>query len=168
MKTFLAVLIAVTLVGCAGTAEPPKTLDAANEFKPMIEKLMAAWETLDVSKPAAFYAKDPGLTFFDIAPLKYEGWQQYSDGFKKVCADWKSVKLTLDPDLKATQNGNVAWVTYTLSFVIEPKSGETMKGQARATDIFEKRGNDWLIVHEHYSAPMPEEPPKPPAKGKKK
>jgi ketosteroid isomerase-like protein len=39
-----------------------------------------------------------------------------------------------------------------------------MKGEARSTDIFEKRGNDWVIIHEHVSVPMPEPPPPAPAK----
>jgi len=38
---------------------------------------------------------------------------------------------------------------------------------ARWTTVWEKRGNNWLIVHDHFSAPLPEPPPKPAATKKK-
>ena len=158
----------LTLAGC-GTAptEPAKSQDATSELKPIVEKVLAAWSTLDPKNPAPYYAKDAGLAFFDIAPLKYSGWAEYEAGFQKLASGWKSMKLTLHPDLQAARNGNIAWATYTATFEIEPKEGAAMKGDARSTDVFEKRGNDWIIVHEHVSAPMPEPPPPAAAPGKK-
>ncbi|HSB16800.1 MAG TPA: hypothetical protein VLE22_20280 [Bryobacteraceae bacterium] len=34
------------------------------------------------------------------------------DPGQKVAEAWKSMKLTLDKDLQATRNGNIAWTTY--------------------------------------------------------
>ena len=150
----LVVLIAACLSGRGNAADAGKTQDATAEFRPRVEKVLAAWATLDPSKAAAYYAKDPDLVFFDIAPLKYTGWKDYEAGFRQTVADWKSLKLTLGPDFKAYSSGNVAWATYTVSFEIEPRSGDTMRGEARGTGIFEKRGDGWLIIHEHVSAPM--------------
>ena len=155
----LPLLLLLTFVGCSSFApEAPKRQDAAAELKPVIEKVLAAWTSLDAKNPAPFYAKDAGLTFYDIAPLKYAGWAEYEAGFQKVAATWKSIKLSLNSDLQATRNGNIAWASYTVAFEIEPKEGAAMKGDARTTDIFEKRGNDWIIIHEHVSLPMPETP----------
>jgi ketosteroid isomerase-like protein len=157
MNRIAPFLLLVTLAGCGSApSEPLKSQDAVSELKPIVEKLLPAWATLDTKNPAPFYAKDAGLTFYDIAPLKYTGWADYAAGFQKIAGTWKSLKLTLNPDLQATRNGNIAWATYTAAFEIEPKEGPVMKGEARATDIFEKRGNDWVIIHEHISAPMPE------------
>jgi len=165
MNKTVPFLLMLTLAGC-GTAptEPAKSQDATSELKPIVEKLLAGWATLDTKNPAPFYAKDAGLSFYDIAPLKYTGWADYEAGFQKVAGSWKSMKLTLNPDMQATRNGNIAWATYTAMFEIEPKEGAVMKGEARSTDIFEKRGNDWVIIHEHVSVPMPEPPPPAPAK----
>jgi ketosteroid isomerase-like protein len=158
-------LLLLALASCgSGPTELAKGQDATAEFKPIVEKLLAAWSTLDTKNPAPFYAKDAGLTFYDIAPLKYTGWAEYEAGFQKIAGSWKSIKLTLNPDLQATRNGNYAWATYTATFEVVPKEGEPMKADARSTDIFEKRGDDWVIIHEHVSAPMPEPPPPPPAK----
>ncbi len=167
MKTTLSLVTLLLLASCAPAPEPAKTVDATAEFKPLIEKLLAGWSSLDMKNVAPFYAKDAGLAFYDVAPLKYSGWAEYEAGFQKISADWKSLKLTLNPDLRAARNGNIAWATYTAAFEIEPKQGAVMKGEARNTDVFERRGNDWIIIHEHVSAPMAEAPPAP-AEAKKK
>ena len=160
MKKLLVVLASAWLAGCAGDQTAMKPQDATAFFKPDFDKIYAAWSTLDPSKAASFYAKDPNLAFFDVSPLKYKGWQEYENGFKQAAADWKSMQVTLDPDFHATQLGNIAWATYTLDFVIQPKTGDVIRAQARGTDVLEKRGDQWLIVHEHISVPMMQEQPK--------
>jgi ketosteroid isomerase-like protein len=109
-----------------------------------------------------FYAKDAGLAFFDVMPLKYRGWQDYQDGFQKIAAGYRSLDITVAPDFHATQAGDVAWVTYTLDLVMQPTTGDAVKVEARGTDILEKRGEEWMIVHEHVSVPMAQEQPKEP------
>jgi ketosteroid isomerase-like protein len=109
-----------------------------------------------------FYAKDADLAFFDITPLKYKGWQDYQDGFQKIAAGYKSIDITVAPDFHATQAGDIAWVTYTLDLVMQPTTGDAVKVEARGTDILEKRGEEWMIVHEHVSVPMAQEQPKEP------
>jgi hypothetical protein len=39
-----------------------------------------------------------------------------------------------------------------------PKAGAHEPLEARGTVIWEKRDKDWLIVHEHFSAPAPKTP----------
>ena len=151
----------IVLTGCANA--PARTEDATAEIKPLMEKMAVAWATLDPSKVAQYYAKEVGLAFYDIAPLKYTGWQEYQDGTQRAFADWKSMTWTIGPDLKAYKNGNIAWVTFTSTYEITPKTGDLIKLAGRTTEVLEKRGQDWVIVHDHESVPMPEAPP-PPAK----
>lgn len=166
MKKLLIVLATVWLAGC-GDSDANKPKDATSFFRPHMEKVYSAWSTLDASKPAMFYAKDASLAFFDVTPLKYKGWQDYEDGFRKIAAGYKSLDITISPDFHATQAGDVAWVTYTLDLVMQPHDGDPLKVQARGTDILEKRGEEWMIVHEHVSVPMAMEQPKePPHKAK--
>ena len=167
MKKLLALIAGSwMLVGCGG---PDKPVDATAEVRPFMEKVYANWQSMDIAKIAPYYAKDASLVYFDIAPLQYKGWAEYESGFRKASADWKSLQVTFDPGLKASKSGNIAWVTYTLSLVITPKEGEPIKAQARGTDILEKRGENWVIIHEHVSVPMAETapPPAPQAKAAK-
>ena len=169
MKKTLIAMLAVWLASCGGPVEPAKTVDATAELKPLMEQMIADWTTLDPSKAAQYYARDAGLVFYDVAPLKYTGWREYEEGSKKVFSTWKSIKITINPDFKAYKNGNVAWATFTSKFEITPKTGKAIKGEGRNTEVLEKRGKDWFIVHEHGSAPMPDPPPPPsPAKKAKK
>jgi len=57
------------------------------------EKMFAAWSGLDPAEAAPFYAKDPGLVFFDIAPMKYTGWAEIASGVPKILAAYRSLKL---------------------------------------------------------------------------
>jgi ketosteroid isomerase-like protein len=164
---FLPVVLAACLL--AGCGDAPKTENATADLKPHMAKVYAAWSTLDVDKVAPYYAKDPGLVFYDIAPFSFKSWSGYAEGSKQTFAGWKSVTLDV-ADVQASRRGDTAWATYTLNFNIVPKTGEPMKGSARGTDILEKRGENWVIVHEHVSVPMmepqKEEPKKQAAKPK--
>lgn len=129
-----------------------------------MERVYAAWSTFDPANAAPFYAKEANLVFFDVAPMKYQGWQAYEDGFKQVARDWQSGKVSLGPDFTASRRGDTAWVTYTAHLDLTLKNGQKMTPDVRGTDVLERRGSDWLIVHEHVSVPMPEPPAAPPAK----
>ena len=168
MNRLVPFSLLLLLGGCAATPpESPKDQDVSAEFKPRVEKTLAGWSTMDSKNVAPYYAKDPGLTFFDVAPLKYSGWAEYDKGFQEMIAAWKSVKITLG-DFKATRNGNVVWAVYTAPVEIQPKQGALMKGVTRNTDIFEKKGDDWLITHEHVSLPFEAPPPPKPMPAKTK
>lgn len=158
-------LLLLGLTGCATDTNTPKKEEASvqpqdvtAEFRTLSDKMTAAWSTLDPSNAAPYYAKDPDLAFFDATPLKYKGWQEYADGFSKAVADWKSMTITINPDFRATREGNVVWATCTAHFEMTPKKGAAKSLDARMTEIWEKRGDTWLSVHEHVSVPMPETP----------
>lgn len=126
------------------------------EFKTLIAQYYAAWSTLDPDKAAKYYAKDADLVFFDVAPLKYNAWSEYRAGVIKAFTEvMSSGKLTPNNDLKINQRGNLVWTTVTFHLSATPKAGGSMEIECRHTAIWEKRGNKWLIVHEHVSAPLP-------------
>ncbi len=41
------------------------------------------------------------------------------------------------------------------------KDGTKQSFEARWTMVWEKRGKDWIIAHDHYSVPAPPPPPRP-------
>ena len=133
----------------------------APDFKALLQKTAAAWESLDPTKAAPFYAKDATLAFFDFAPMKYTGWKEYEAGSVKTFSGFSSLKVRFNDDVRAQRAGNVSWGTGTGHADVVSKDGSKMPLDFRFTTVWEKRGNDWLIVHEHYSVPLPE--PAPPA-----
>src|SRR5262249_4804324 len=99
--------------------------------------------------------KDAGLMFFDIAPLKYDSWAEYAKGVQAILDQHQSIKLTRNNDTKIHRAGNTVWATSTIAAELVMKAdGKRMTPTLRWTVIFEKRGKDWLIVHEHVSMPQ--------------
>ena len=139
----------------AKTAPERKAAQPAQPFRELVEKLFSAWETLDPAKAAPFYAKEADLVFYDITPLKYTGWEEYARGVQRTFADYASFKGTVGEDFRVTQRGNSAWATVTWHAELLRKDGGKEALDGRYTVVWEKRGKDWLIVHEHMSAPMP-------------
>jgi len=151
----LVVMLAAAPLG----AQAQKPTGAAAEVEKTLRATMDAWATLDPAKAAPFYAKDAGLVFFDLAPLKYAGWSEYEAGTKALFATFASVRMTPGPDLTVHPAGNWAWATSTVKADVTMKDAATpeaakMSLEARWTTILEKRAGTWTIVHEHLSAPI--------------
>lgn len=165
MLRLLAVAALALLPAAAAPAlcQPAKqsVRSSATVDRAKLEQVMAAWATLDVSKPARFYAKDPGLVFYDVAPRKYVGWAEYASGSVEMFKTVKSLTLKLSDDAQVHVAGKTAWATATVDGEMVNKDGSSLKVDARWTSVWEQRGSDWLIVHEHFSMPLPEPTAKP-------
>ena len=46
-------------------------------LRDLVPRIVASWETFDLAKIEPYYATDPDLTYFDLAPLKYDNWAEY-------------------------------------------------------------------------------------------
>jgi ketosteroid isomerase-like protein len=124
------------------------------EIQATLEKLYAAWSDLDPAKAAPFYAKDADLVFFDVAPMKYNAWAGYAAGVPQAFAAYRSGKFTLNDDLRVHRKGNWAWATATWQAELAEKDGSKEHLEGRYSAVLEKRGEQWLVVHEHMSVPL--------------
>ena len=135
----------------------PAAADDTSQFKALVDDMYAAWNTWTTEAPAKYFAKDADLVFFDIAPLKYDGWSGYAKGVEEnFFSKASSGKLTPHDDLRVVRRGRVAWGTLTFRIDVTFKNGQEWSAEGRDTLIWEKRGKDWLCVHEHVSVPLPE------------
>jgi ketosteroid isomerase-like protein len=150
-RLFVAVLVVSTF--CLPVLAQKKSAD---DFEGLIKSYYAAWNTLNPDNVSFMYAKDADLVFFDIAPLKYSGgWREYSDNFKKnVGPGFSSLVLTPNNDVKVRRNGNMALTTLTFHLSAKQTDGTALEFDARHTIVWEKRGERWLIIHEHISKPL--------------
>jgi ketosteroid isomerase-like protein len=150
--------VVLALVGGCVTFVGARAQQRATEgatFRKLIDGYCAAWSTANPDNPAKFYAQDDGLVFYDLAPFSYHGWKEYHDGVQKAFFDNASaVKLTAGKDLKVTRRGNIAWMTVPMHLSVTAKDGKQTEAEVRYTGIWERRGSNWLIVHEHLSVPM--------------
>jgi ketosteroid isomerase-like protein len=124
------------------------------QFKSLAYKLWTGWDSLDPSKVADFYSKDPNNVYFDISPLKFKGWSEYAEVAGKSLAGAGGAKWSPNgDDFSVIKSGDLAVTTLTMNLLFTNKSGVTTKMQVRDTDVWELQGNKWLIVHEHVSVP---------------
>jgi ketosteroid isomerase-like protein len=153
---FLYVLIAFFggLLTFVGARAQQKATDDAT-FRTLIDGYCKAWSSGNPDNAAKYYAKDSSLTFYDLAPFSYTGWKQYSEGTHELFStNVDSITLTADKDLKVTRHGNIAWTTVSMHAFAKMKNGTTLDTPVRYTGIWERRGKDWVLVHEHLSAPI--------------
>jgi ketosteroid isomerase-like protein len=158
LQRFISVslcLLALTLSGFAQSKKPgmKKSMAGAIPDKAYLQKIWDGWSTLDTANVANFYAAGPHV-YFDIAPLKYDSWDEYEKGVKNVVSGYKSAKFTLNDDVSIHPHGDLVWATATLKEEMTSKTGKVEMGNFRWTVIFENEGGKWLIVHEHVSAPL--------------
>ena len=158
MKTKVSGIAGTLVVGIVAGWGLAATKTAAKEpdFRAMQAEVDRAWCTLNAANAAPYYAKEPDKTFFDVAPLKYQGWAEYQAGAQKAFLDGaKSMKFITKGDDRVTRSGDVAWMTRTLHISADMKEGKPLELDCRDTVLWHRQGGKWLIAHEHVSAPLP-------------
>jgi ketosteroid isomerase-like protein len=153
-RPLLAFALALSLAGYTAPAHA-----ADPDFKAMMRKVLDAWQTLDPTKAGVYYSKESDTVYYDVFPLKYTGWNAYAAGTKDTFQDWTSLTVSLNDDAWIERHGDVAITAVTGRGEVVEKSGKTSSIELRWTAFWEKKGNDWLISHDHLSAPLPMGPP---------
>ena len=157
MRTLTLLLVLALAASLAPVIAQTDTQGAqvTQELKALMQKITDAWCTLDPSKAAPYYVTEGKHIFYDISPLKYTGWKEYADTTQRMFAGVSSLKITLGNDVQTHRRGNVAWGTATWKMELVSKDGKKETPEGRWTVIWEKRGDNWLVVHEHLSVPAP-------------
>jgi ketosteroid isomerase-like protein len=155
MRRFWTVLLLAGVCLACLLAADSRGQQNEQALRALVPKIVASWETFDLSKIEPFYAADTDLTFFDLAPLKYNNWAEYRATVPKVLFEPNSsIKLKVNDDLRVHSRGGLAWATFTFGADITPKQGAASHLEGRWTMVLEKRAKGWIVVHEHVSAPL--------------
>jgi ketosteroid isomerase-like protein len=124
----------------------------------LMSRIIAAWNTGDPANAAPFYDKEPANVYFDFAPLEYKGWNEFDAGVRQALAMFQSLKFALHDRARVHRAGGTAWGTATWTAQGKLNNGNLVSLQGRWTCIWEKRGANWRVVHEHFSVPWMPEP----------
>lgn len=149
-------LVAMALLPGSGRGARAKAPQAV--FGSLLSRYCRLWnaaaQARDPSKAAPLYAKDSGLVFYGLGESEYRGWSAYGKGIESALFDnATSLRFAPGGDVRVTKKGNVAWTTATVHVSIVWADGRDQELDAQQTAVWEKRGNRWLIVHEHLSSP---------------
>lgn len=166
-RAFIAFcLLALTLSSAAQNTAPTQSKAAPAKSEAMapvdrayLQSIWDGWASADIEKQGRFYAQGAGHLFFDVAPLKYNSWEEYKAGVAPSLKDSPKVTYTLSDDLQIHPAGPYTWVAGTLDMAGASAKGEAQKLTLRWTAVLEQQDGRWVITHEHVSAPaeMPEQ-----------
>ena len=147
-----------------GKDAPLVRLPEKDQIDLSISEMLAAWQIGDAALLHRYYADDVIVTRGDWnAPIV--GWTNYLQAYQEQRARTQAALLNRT-NTYIQVSGNVGWATYQWDFRGTVDNAPS-SAQGHTTLIFEKRGDRWLIVHNHTSlaappassAPLPEKKP---------
>ena len=111
--------------------------------KEMTESMTGLQSTKHWSKDALW---------FDIPAFASRGVQPALKFFDKVFSNFESCKVDI-LEMDTVVNGNMGIVCTVQQVNVVMKNGEKKSMFVRETDCFEKRTNEWQLIHQHASVP---------------
>lgn len=152
-RFFFASLASVALALALGVVLAGRSAEtAANDeadIRAVIAQHVKARETGDVALAEKLWAHDDASTVAEGGSFNY-GWTEFRDHhLRPEFEAMKNVKFAVE-DIKIHIKGAMAWTTFSYKISGEYK-GRAFDNTGAATMVLEKRGRDWLIVHEHTS-----------------
>ena len=114
----------------------------------LISEMLGAWQVGDVDKLHKCIADDISVVNGFWAPPVI-GWDNYLAQYKLQRARSQQVRLDRTNTL-IRLSGKFAWASYQWDFsaVVD---GQPDAAQGQTTLVFEKRGDAWVVVHNHTS-----------------
>jgi ketosteroid isomerase-like protein len=92
------------------------------------------------------------VLWFDIPAFVSKGVQPAVKMFDRVFSSFQSCKIDL-LDTEVMMNDQMGIVCTIQKVNITMKNGESKLILVRETDVFEKRNDQWQIIHQHASVP---------------
>lgn len=113
---------------------------------------VTAWNALDFDRLTQLY--HPNCLIFDsMPPPAYAGWDEFRATVEPVMRSFSRFRLeTFDRVSRAFQriDDRIGWVgsRYEIEAQID---GQPYRASGRWTEIYEKRENEWKLIHLHSS-----------------
>ena len=134
------------------TPPPNPTASMSDEQKIdyTIGQMLAAWQVGDTAGMHKYFTEDVSVVAGTWTPPAM-GWTNYLAAYQVQRARMQQVRMERSNTLiRIAPSGNVAWACYQWEFS-GMVDGAASAADGQTTLIFEKRGDDWLIIHNHTS-----------------
>jgi ketosteroid isomerase-like protein len=143
----LCFAIAFTLSYAASNDNDNAARDAIRQ---QIAKYTAALDAADIDLASQVWRTSADVSF--IHPGGHaRGWQEVKGIYKFFGLQFSERKLTVR-DVSIHVHGESAWAEFYWHFdAKQSKDGLSVQNDGRETQIYEKAGDRWQLVHVHYS-----------------
>jgi ketosteroid isomerase-like protein len=124
-----------------------------SEIRALFDGQSAAIRAKDVDRLMSFYADD--IVYFDVVPpLRYVGAAALRGRFETWFGGYEGV-IDVDTSDLAVLAGEDLAVTHWFNRIRGGlRTGREVGSWVRATSSWHRRGDRWLITHEHVSLPV--------------
>jgi ketosteroid isomerase-like protein len=152
--------LSIPTVAAAQKAKKPKKDDPSSQPAPAIPtsdvqdidrsigEMLGAFQIGDVELMHKHYADNATFVSGGFEPLVM-GWQNYVARYQSQRAAFQGMQL-IRRNTYIYTHGDVAWASYQWEFDAM-FNGQPYSLQGQTTLVFNRVGNDWLIVHNHTS-----------------
>ena len=141
-------------------SEIEKNLDEDfKSFQTRINEYGKAWTTQEGEPNWAEITKlyaDENLLHYDaVTPHSFANVSEMKTAFAQMRETLKMKSLELKPrnDLNVFRRGDLVWTTVLHDITAQLEDGKELKLVQRQTGIWEERNENWVMIHEHLSAP---------------
>lgn len=133
----------------------PASADEVRQFRELATRLWAAWDKkLSPADAAPFYSQDPQNLYFDFTPMKFTGWEEYARvaGQSLAAMAGGHAVTRINDDFTVIKGGkDVFIVAYTFHVDFYGANGQRFGMDPRETEVWQKEGGQWRVVHQHTS-----------------
>lgn len=116
-----------------------------------------AFESLDIAEMDRVWVRRDHARCVHPGWGLLEGWDAVRQSWETIFKNSGEMRFSLS-DVRARVDGTLAWVICTENILSEVR-GTIAVTALLATNVFERHGREWLIVHHHASHIMTAEPP---------
>ena len=126
----------------------------------VIGQMIGAWQVGDTTMMHKFYADDVSVVAGTWTPPAV-GWTNYLAAYQMQRARLQQVRMDRSNTLvRVAPSGQTAWACYQWEFT-GLVDGAPSAAEGQTTLVFEKHGDDWVIVHNHTSMVQASQPMNP-------
>ena len=125
-----------------------------------IEKVKAAnqafYEALsgrDMKRVDQIWSHEPHVSaIHPVSQAVLSGWEAVRKSWEEPLARFEQLAISMK-DAQVRVDHNVTWIVGPEQIQARRVGGEVVTRTALATNVFEKQGGNWLLVHHHGSSP---------------
>jgi ketosteroid isomerase-like protein len=166
----LGVALLLAYVPQAGAQKKKKNEQPAGDSKPMlpmgeeqqidylISEMLGAWQLGDIDKMHKDYADDVSVVNGMWGPPIFS-WANYLASYQQQRMRMQQVRMDRS-NTYIKVNGNVGWACYQWEFS-GTVDGQPSSARGQTTLVLEKKGDHWVIAHNHTSLAQTPQPSTP-------
>ena len=123
--------------------------DDAAEVEEANARFYRALETLDISQMDQVWSHGEHVRCVHPGWCLLSGWDAVRQSWEAIFRDSSEMRFSIS-DVDVHVDGDLAWVTCGENILSEAR-GNLSVTAVLATNLFQRRGPDWLMVHHHAS-----------------